>query len=334
MSAKFGSIYRSIWSQLSSDASAGELLTSLVEQLQSCFPSAYVSLRVDGEAGAAAFVTHAAQASSAAFEALVGAGLDVELRAAVPAAPSSLAVVDRRGLMERRSGRALAAIDRFGVQKISLKPVLLGDHAIVGEVVISERGELLDAEESRRVVEMAALLAGLILSNRGRPARASSANAESQLALFADKDQQADTLTPVDLLAAQGEEVHVTGHVLVVEDDPAVGAIVKRALVREGYSVDLASDPFEGLELLQATPKDYELLFLDYTMPGIDGLDLACRARAIGVDAPILMISGVGAVHMRASAGLDSVDAFVSKPFTSDGLLAAMGEARLHRSAS
>ena len=66
--------------------------------------------------------------------------------------------------------------------------------------------------------------------------------------------------------------------ILVVDDEPDLGEAVARGLRREGYAVDTALDGDEALAKASWTP--YDLVCLDITMPGVDGLEV-CRALRV-----------------------------------------------------
>jgi CheY-like chemotaxis protein len=69
-----------------------------------------------------------------------------------------------------------------------------------------------------------------------------------------------------------------SGHVLVVEDDPASSQLIERTLVRDGWEVTVASDGGEGLERLSERRPD--LILLDLVMPEMNGFEFLERVRA------------------------------------------------------
>jgi two-component system response regulator MprA len=117
--------------------------------------------------------------------------------------------------------------------------------------------------------------------------------------------------------------------ILVVDDEPAVRTALERALVLEGYDVDLAVD---GGEALQKVGRDApDALVLDILMPGVDGLEVARRLRADGDRTPILMLTARDGVGDRVE-GLDAgADDYLVKPFALEELLARL-RALLRRS--
>jgi two-component system response regulator MprA len=130
-----------------------------------------------------------------------------------------------------------------------------------------------------------------------------------------------------------GDDVAMTGAepatILVVDDDPRLAASVRRALVYDGYRVDMAPD---GPSALAATRDRLpDLVVLDVMLPGIDGLEVCRRLRAAS-DVPILMLTARDTVDARVD-GLDSgADDYLVKPFAYEELLARV-RALLRRTA-
>src|SRR5205823_1422185 len=77
-------------------------------------------------------------------------------------------------------------------------------------------------------------------------------------------------------------------HVLVVDDDAKIAAALRRALIYEGYQVEVAPDGH--IALARARDRMPDLAILDIMMPGIDGLEVTRRLRAEG-DVPILLLT-------------------------------------------
>jgi two-component system response regulator MprA len=107
--------------------------------------------------------------------------------------------------------------------------------------------------------------------------------------------------------------------ILVIEDEVQIADLLRRGLLYEGYSVEIASDGEAGLSAARDRPPD--LVLLDLMLPGIDGLTVCKRLRS-GSDVPILILTAKDAVAHRV-AGLDAgADDYVIKPFSFDELLA------------
>ncbi len=107
--------------------------------------------------------------------------------------------------------------------------------------------------------------------------------------------------------------------ILVVDDDSRIAASLRRALIYEGYTVEVAGDGPAALARARERPPD--LVVLDVMLPGLDGVEVATRLRA-GDDVPILMLTARDATADRVR-GLDAgADDYLVKPFEYDELLA------------
>ncbi|BAS26737.1 response regulator transcription factor [Limnochorda pilosa] len=107
---------------------------------------------------------------------------------------------------------------------------------------------------------------------------------------------------------------------LLAEDDQALADATVRRLREEGYAVDHAADGEEAELFLQTTA--YDLIVLDWMLPGLDGLSLLRRVRARGVTTPALFLTARDQVTDRVT-GLDAgADDYLVKPFAFAELLA------------
>ena len=121
--------------------------------------------------------------------------------------------------------------------------------------------------------------------------------------------------------------------ILVVDDERAVRESLRRALELEGYEIELASDGSEALLALQDEEPQPDAVILDVLMPGVDGLEVCRRLRALGNHVPVLMLTARDEVENRV-AGLDAgADDYVTKPFALEELLARV-RALLRRTAN
>lgn len=108
--------------------------------------------------------------------------------------------------------------------------------------------------------------------------------------------------------------------ILVVDDDPAVTALLARGLKYEGYTVDVASAGEEGIRLADTCHPD--LVILDIMMPGLDGFQVCQKLRAADSHLPILMLTAKDAPADQVE-GLDTgADDYVIKPFVFEVLVA------------
>jgi len=118
--------------------------------------------------------------------------------------------------------------------------------------------------------------------------------------------------------------------ILVVEDDAKMAELLRRGLVGQGHSVDVAADGIKGLEKSQAMP--FDAIVLDVMLPGIDGLNVAKRVRASGNRVPILMLTARDSVP-DIVRGLDvGADDYLTKPFSFEVLAARLRVMARHKS--
>ena len=107
--------------------------------------------------------------------------------------------------------------------------------------------------------------------------------------------------------------------ILVVDDDPNVAEVVGRYLEREGFVVTTVGDGRQGLDLALADPPD--LVVLDLMLPGLDGLEVCRRLRALA-PVPVIMLTARGDESDRV-IGLElGADDYVAKPFSPRELVA------------
>lgn len=107
--------------------------------------------------------------------------------------------------------------------------------------------------------------------------------------------------------------------ILVVDDDETVAEVVSRYLRREGFAVDVVTDGRVAVERALADPPD--LVILDLMLPGIDGLEVCRRLRALA-PVPVIMLTARGQESDRV-VGLElGADDYVAKPFSPKELVA------------
>lgn len=108
--------------------------------------------------------------------------------------------------------------------------------------------------------------------------------------------------------------------ILVVEDDADIARLLQINLADAGYHVSHANDGLRGLQLALAQPQD--LLILDLTLPGLNGMEVCRRLRAAGSDLPVLMLTA-RTDEADKVLGLElGADDYLTKPFSLRELLA------------
>src|SRR6266567_9007535 len=100
---------------------------------------------------------------------------------------------------------------------------------------------------------------------------------------------------------------------LVVEDEEKLAQLVKRALIAERFSVDIAHDGRDGLDL--ATTYDYDLIILDLMLPQLDGGEILRRVRRGNPRVPVLILTARDAVVDKVAHFEAGADDYLTKPF-------------------
>jgi PAS domain S-box-containing protein len=113
-------------------------------------------------------------------------------------------------------------------------------------------------------------------------------------------------------------------HVLVVEDNTAVGRSATEALADLGFRATWAVDAREALEHLRLAPNTFDVVFSDVIMPGITGLEMAQEVRRKYPDMPIILTSGYS--HVLAEEGRHGFE-LLQKPYSVDQLACGLRKA-------
>jgi len=123
---------------------------------------------------------------------------------------------------------------------------------------------------------------------------------------------------------------HASMRLLLIEDDVALQTSLQRTLERRGMQVNLCGDGRQALAQWHRLAPD--VVLLDLSLPGLDGLDVLTQARTSGLATPVLILTARGTVGDRV-VGLNSgADDYLAKPFDLDELEARVRA--LHRRAA
>src|ERR671923_2865249 len=107
--------------------------------------------------------------------------------------------------------------------------------------------------------------------------------------------------------------------ILVIDDEAAIRDSLRMTLEYEGYEFIGAATGQEGLSLAEREAPD--LVLLDVKMPGMDGLEVLDRLRAMNESLPVVVISGHGTIGTAVEATKKGAFDFIEKPFASDRVL-------------
>jgi len=108
--------------------------------------------------------------------------------------------------------------------------------------------------------------------------------------------------------------------ILVIEDDEEIAEFIVRGLREEGYTVETVASGDHGWHALRTS--EWDLVVLDWWLPGQDGLEILRRFRQAGDETPVLFLTAKDSVSDRVR-GLDmGADDYLCKPFEYEELLA------------
>jgi len=110
---------------------------------------------------------------------------------------------------------------------------------------------------------------------------------------------------------------------LVIEDSQRLLRSLGRGLKKTGYAVDLVADGADGLDY--ARFNDYDVIVLDLMLPGMDGLTILRKLRAMGKQTHILILSAKDQVEDRIRGLQLGADDYMIKPFSFEELCARLG---------
>lgn len=113
-----------------------------------------------------------------------------------------------------------------------------------------------------------------------------------------------------------------SNRVLVVEDEPEIIEFISEALAKAGFAVTRANDGSAALTAL--TGGNHDVVVLDITLPGRDGLSVLRELRKQGDKTPVLLLSGRSAVHEKVEGLNSGADDYLSKPFALAELVARL----------
>ncbi len=122
------------------------------------------------------------------------------------------------------------------------------------------------------------------------------------------------------------DPVHITGSILIVDDDPTICKILSKILTEDGHSVDSAYNGKDALKLINI--HEYDIIVTDVKMPGaLDGMKLLNEINQLKPDTNVIVITGYGsineAVEFMKSGALD----YIVKPLNHDHLLIVIHKA-------
>jgi CheY-like chemotaxis protein/glycine cleavage system H lipoate-binding protein len=141
-------------------------------------------------------------------------------------------------------------------------------------------------------------------------------------ALKLDVSDEAPTLKRVTLDKPEAR-------ILAVDDEPAILDSFRKVLVLGGYNVDTVENGNEALGLIR--DRDYDFVFTDLKMPGMNGVELTRAVKHLRPDIDVVVITGFATIDTAVETVRAGAMDYVEKPFTEDELLAFVRKALIQR---
>ncbi len=110
--------------------------------------------------------------------------------------------------------------------------------------------------------------------------------------------------------------------ILIIEDEPGIISFIKEGLEEEGFAVDIAMDGTKGLEMARENISEYDLLLIDWMLPGVSGIEICRQVRQQNTQVPIIFLTAKDTVQDTVFALEMGANDYIKKPFSFVELLA------------
>ncbi len=246
---------------------------------------------------------------------------------------ASEAIGERGGIISLATGtRRIQASDR---ERLFLK-----DDMQAGEYVyirVSDTGQGMDHETVSRIFDPffttkftgrglgLATVLGIVRGHKGNiMVETQPGRGTTFYVLFPAQNNLKPETRAADQPSLRRRAVRGSGKVLVVDDEDMVRTMVRKMLEHAGYETLMASDGQEAIRIFENHADEIDLVILDMTMPGLDGVSTFRRLRQISQDIPVILASGYAENGMTDSLYREGLAGFIQKPFIPEALLNLM----------
>ena len=110
--------------------------------------------------------------------------------------------------------------------------------------------------------------------------------------------------------------------ILIVEDESAISGFLKEGLEEEGFAVDVADNGRKGLELALDFANEYDVMLLDWMVPGVSGIEICRNVRKVNQQVPIIFLTAKDTVDDTIFGLETGANDYLKKPFPFEELLA------------
>lgn len=112
--------------------------------------------------------------------------------------------------------------------------------------------------------------------------------------------------------------------ILVLDDDPDIGEVLRQLLSEKGFRVEVATSSSAGLKMVSR--KEFHVLILDLRMPEMDGIAVLNKIREKDKDLAIIVLTGYPSVESAVASLRGGVADYVEKPFDKEKLLSVISD--------
>lgn len=110
--------------------------------------------------------------------------------------------------------------------------------------------------------------------------------------------------------------------ILLIEDEIAIANFLKDGLEEEGFVIDIASNGRQGLQLAIDNLSEYDIILLDWMLPGMSGIEICRSIRKENKNIPIIFLTAKDTIDDTVFALETGANDFIKKPFAFEELLA------------
>jgi DNA-binding response OmpR family regulator len=110
--------------------------------------------------------------------------------------------------------------------------------------------------------------------------------------------------------------------ILVVEDETSIANFLRDGLVEEGFAIDVADNGKKGLELALENLEEYDVILLDWMLPGLNGIEICRQIRLVSNAVPIIFLTAKDTVDDAVFGLKTGANDYIRKPFSFEELLA------------
>jgi CheY-like chemotaxis protein len=286
--------------------------------------------------------------ANALIRATLPAGIEIQLT--VPDGPARAAAdsTSIHQVLMNLATNAAHAMEDGGVLGVSVEPVYMRDSAVARHpdlreghyvrVSVTDTGIGMEPALLERVFEPffttkppgsgsglgLAMVHGIMQDHDGAVLITSEVGRGTQVQCYfpaLDTEATQTTVDPEVTPLGNGERV------LVVDDEPSLASLGERRLTGLGYVVSSMSDPLAALEYVRLAPTGVDLVITDYSMPRMNGLELARQIQTIRPGLPVMLTSGFSDGFAEGAQEAAGVRVILPKPARTHELAVAVREA-------